>query len=1042
MRIQRKTGATVGILAATGLVIGTIVARNNNVPAPVMQLAPSSLSFGSQDIAAGATGSQTITLTNTGNGSMTIASISLTGTDSSQFNIATNSCGSTLAAAGSCNLGVTFDPSTSGSKSAAVQVNDNAPGSPHQTTLAGTGTTTTIAAPTTLANFWVDQDGGTCTRNSTPAVYNDAAACSKSLLNGFSGVQPGDIIEFAPSASSYGSLSINRTPGVGSDSPKIRIIGDPTLVDQQRCIESEAMWLSATPLCPHGSVLHNGMAICAHGISIEDFDTTGLSATLNIGNAGGASPCPLGSQPNQIVANTNIDVINSHFTYQSVTRVSNANYLHDRFGPNEHICDPSHTNIDGDNLELWPDTTNSTGAVPVNITIDHSLFYDAQWGPTGTKTCGWQSHADLIQTLGYNNLTVTNTIFWMGADSDWQDGLVGSDTIGNAVFRNDYFGQGGQSGGSGSTQFGNADPNGPCTNGPYTFENNTFATTSTFSGPYCSGANGTASIIRNNFFNTNGSCTPASSPASTQAAWSFNVFRTGQTTCGTNIKTCVPTFWGTPTGNGTYPAPQSWFPNGWDASPAASDTCLKNAGDPTNFVANDFWGTTRLAGNSDAGAFEQPRNTPIPAANANGVTVGNGFVRDSSRQIVRTSSNAVYIFAVDDNVCQTSTGSAVLRAYKGSGAQGANANVPTSFAEVDAAHHPVSVGSGDCSANGSNPAAQMLEDPDVRLDSAGIAHLAYIDQNNGNVWYQTFNTNTDLWGTRTLVAANGSQISGASWPRTGQTALTLDSNRKPWIAWATSGSSNAIQFSNNLNGTWSSPANVATGTNIMHPSMTTSNRGVIQLAWLNNSLATQGSILYASNTAGVWSATETVSSGDANVLANGDDDQGPSIANDNAGLPYVLYMDGTVNGSNDFVRLRFRNSSGVWTDNTPPGGAGGASNSAGTMFAHTPGFYTGGHGDLYTFLGHDVNIQYGYQFAIGGPSFNWGAYTTLDPRSASSPAAGDTCEPGQDGAASVRFDPLNDNNLGLIDTAYYDERTNAAPCTQHLATIFYKAIQR
>ena len=48
--------------------------------------------------------------------------------------------------------------------------------------------------------------------------------------------------------------------------------------------------------------------------------------------------------------------------------------------------------------------------------------------------------------------------------------------------------------------------------------------------------------------------------------------------------------------------------------------------------------------------------------------------------------------------------------------------------------------------------------PDIKLDNNGIIHAAYIDPNatnNGKVYYQTFDTNTDLWGTRVQVGDRG-----------------------------------------------------------------------------------------------------------------------------------------------------------------------------------------------------------------------------------------------------------------------------------------------
>jgi hypothetical protein len=235
------------------------------------------------------------------------------------------------------------------------------------------------------------------------------------------------------------------------------------------------------------------------------------------------------------------------------------------------------------------------------------------------------------------------------------------------------------------------------------------------------------------------------------------------------------------------------------------------------------------------------------------------------------------------------------------------------------------------------------------------------------------------------------------------------------------------------------PIVVTSGTNLAHPSMVTSLDGTLHLAWLANSLATHSTIGYAHFAGGTWGAVETVSAGDSLVLSNGDSDQGPSIATDTNNTPYVLFMDGAVLGSNDYVRMRFRTPGGIWSDDTPPGGTGGASNPNATMFAHTPQNYISNSNDAFVFLGHDVNIQFGYQYQLGGAGNSWGAYATLDPRSKTNPGAGDTVEPGTDGSASVRFDPLRDNNSSIIDVLYFDERDNS-DASHHHASVYYKAI--
>ena len=147
-------------------------------------------------------------------------------------------------------------------------------------------------------------------------------------------------------------------------------------------------------------------------------------------------------------------------------------------------------------------------------------------------------------------------------------------------------------------------------------------------------------------------------------------------------------------------------------------------------------------------------------------------------------------------------------------------------------------------------------------------------------------------------------------------------------------------------------------------------------------------------------------------------------------------MDGTPNGSDDYVRLRYR-VNGSWVDDTPPGGAGGSSNPAGTLYAHTPQNYVSSTGDDFVFLGHDSVISPGgYQFQAGGPGSNWSPYTRIDPRDQTNTTGG---EPGLDGSASIRFDPLRDPNPGIIDLLYYDEDDGTTGYDHH-GTLYYKAI--
>lgn len=106
---------------------------------PVASLAPASLSFAGINISNTST-SQTLTLQNTGTAVMSITSISLTGANSGDF-FQSNNCpvGSNLGNGSICTITVTFTPLAVGARSASVSVVDGAAGSPHSSTLAGTG---------------------------------------------------------------------------------------------------------------------------------------------------------------------------------------------------------------------------------------------------------------------------------------------------------------------------------------------------------------------------------------------------------------------------------------------------------------------------------------------------------------------------------------------------------------------------------------------------------------------------------------------------------------------------------------------------------------------------------------------------------------------------------------------------------------------------------------------------------------------------------------------------------------------------------------
>jgi hypothetical protein len=101
--------------------------------APAVTLSPVSLTFASQQVGTNSA-PQTVTLTNSGTATLTIGSIVASG-DFSQ----TSTCGASVAAGANCPISITFTPTT-GTRTGALTVTDNAAGRPQSIALNGTGT--------------------------------------------------------------------------------------------------------------------------------------------------------------------------------------------------------------------------------------------------------------------------------------------------------------------------------------------------------------------------------------------------------------------------------------------------------------------------------------------------------------------------------------------------------------------------------------------------------------------------------------------------------------------------------------------------------------------------------------------------------------------------------------------------------------------------------------------------------------------------------------------------------------------------------------
>jgi hypothetical protein len=133
--------------------------------APIASLSTTSLTFSQQNVGS-TSAAQSVTLTNTGNATLSITSIGLAGTNSGDFS-QTNTCGSSVTAGANCSISVNFTPTATGSRNASVPITDNASGSPQTISLSGTG-----VQPSTPAGTYAIVVNAVCAADSHSITIN------------------------------------------------------------------------------------------------------------------------------------------------------------------------------------------------------------------------------------------------------------------------------------------------------------------------------------------------------------------------------------------------------------------------------------------------------------------------------------------------------------------------------------------------------------------------------------------------------------------------------------------------------------------------------------------------------------------------------------------------------------------------------------------------------------------------------------------------------------------------------------------------------
>jgi hypothetical protein len=240
-------------------------------PSPVATLVPPNLDFGNQTVSVAST-PQVVTLTESGELTLTISSINVTGANSGDF-AENNNCGASVAPFTSCSITVTFTPEATGSRTASLNVTDNASGSPQTIPLTGVGVPTVVTLSPSSQNFGQQPVGTT----SAPQIVQLSATGPVSITSIATSAEFSQTNTCGGGLPTGGSCQISATftpSATGLQSGTLTITDNATAGPQVAS-------LSGTGTQPTFSFSPTSMSFASQYVG-----TSGLPQTLTVTNTG------------------------------------------------------------------------------------------------------------------------------------------------------------------------------------------------------------------------------------------------------------------------------------------------------------------------------------------------------------------------------------------------------------------------------------------------------------------------------------------------------------------------------------------------------------------------------------------------------------------------------------------------------------------------------------------------------------------------------------------------------------------------------------
>src|ERR1019366_5230989 len=181
-----------------------------------LSFSPTSLTYAAQTDGTTSV-AQSVTVNSIGTASVTLSNIQLTGANAADYAISANTCGPTLASGANCSVSITFTPSATGTRTAALTLTGDASGSPQSVAITGTGQTKTLSFSPTSLTYAAQTDGTTSAAQSVTVNSIGTAAVALATIH----LTGSNAADYAISANACGptlasgancSVSITFTP--------------------------------------------------------------------------------------------------------------------------------------------------------------------------------------------------------------------------------------------------------------------------------------------------------------------------------------------------------------------------------------------------------------------------------------------------------------------------------------------------------------------------------------------------------------------------------------------------------------------------------------------------------------------------------------------------------------------------------------------------------------------------------------------------------------------------------------------------------------